>query len=168
MNQKKILEYEGIITQKIISNNIEKIESLIENMGTMGKVATIAIEFSQNMMTYSKTPELNSNDILSKGHLEIIKDDENTYSIISKNIISAKDKQKIEEKLTIIKSLDASGIKKQYKELRRSGKNMHDNNGGIGFFEVAKQASNLEYEFTPINEEKYYFSFKAIVESKQK
>jgi len=168
MQEKIILQYQGIITQDIISNNIEKIEDSIENMGIMGKVVTIAIEFSQNMMTYSKTPDLNSNDILSEGYVDVIKNDENTYTISSKNIICTQDKQKIEERLTIIKSLDESGIKKHYKELRRSGKNMHDNNGGIGFFEIAKQTSNLEYEFIAINEEKYYFLFIAIVKLKQK
>ncbi len=168
MKDNIILQYDGNLTQAIVSKNMDVIENKIENMGLMGKVATIVIELSQNMMTYSKTPDLGSNDILPAGYIEVIQRGEDTYHICSKNIISLKDKQKIEPKLIDIKSLDASGIKKKYKELRRSGKDMHDNNGGIGFYEIAKQTLKIEYEFIPINDEKYYFCFRLIVEPKQK
>ncbi len=168
MQDNMILQYSGILSQEIISQNMDIIENKIENMGLLGKVATIAVELSQNMMTYSKSLELNSNEIVPVGDIEVIQVNENMYSINSKNIISVKDKEKIEPKLMEIKSLDVSGIKKKYKELRRSGKDMHDNNGGIGFYEIAKLTPNLEYEFIFINDEKYYFVFKSIVEPKQK
>ena len=154
MQNNTILQYDGKLTQEIISNNMNIIEEKIENIGLMGKVATVAVELSQNMMTYSKTPDLNSDEILSAGFIEVIQSDENIYTISSKNIVSIKDKERMEPKLQEILSLDAAGIKKRYKELRRSGKDMHDNNGGIGFFEIAKVSPKIEYEFIPINEQK--------------
>ncbi len=168
MSNNIILQYDGTLTQDIISKNMITVEKNIENMGIMGKVATITVELSQNMMTYSKAVDLDSNEILPAGFIEVIQVDENIYNINSKNIVSIKDKERIEPKLQEIQSLDASGIKKQYKELRRSGKNMHDNNGGIGFYEIAKQSSNIEYKFMPINDKKYYFILRVIVEPKQK
>jgi hypothetical protein len=163
-----ILQYSGELTQQIISNNVDKVENGIKNMGMMGKVVTILIELSQNMMTYSKTSNLACRDIAPFGSISVIQTSQDIYTISSKNIISIEDKQKVEPKLVEIKALDANGIKKKYKELRRSGKNMHDNNGGIGFYEIAKQTSNLNFEFKHINDEKYFFYFNLVVEPRTK
>ena len=168
MQNNIIVQYNGSLTQAIISSNMSIIEEKIKNMSFMGKIATIVVELSQNMMTYSKTPDLNSDEILSAGFIEVIQSDDNIYTINSKNIVSIKDKERLEPKLQEILCLDAAGIKKRYKELRRSGKDMHDNNGGIGFFEIAKISSKIESEFIPINEQKFSFFFKITIEPKQK
>ncbi len=162
-----ILQYEGILTQEIITNNMDIIEQGVDNMGMMGKIATVAIELSQNMMTYSKSIDLDSDDIMPFGSIEITTADDIFY-IKSKNIINSNDKNTIEPKLEEIKSLDASGIKKKYKELRKSGKQMHDNNGGIGFFEIAKQVTSFDYDFEPINDNKLYFTQSFSIQPKQK
>ncbi len=162
-----ILNYNGKLTQTIISENINIFENNIENIGTMGKVVTIAIELFQNMMTYSKTDKLGCQDIAPAGFIQVSKED-NIYYLESKNITSIKDKLKIEPKLLEIQSLDTNGIKKRYKELRKSGENAHNNNGGIGFFEIAKQTSSLEFEFISINEEKYHFILRATVKPRKK
>lgn len=167
MCKNTILSYDGELTQSIISQNMDTIENSIENMGMMGKIATITIEFSQNMMTYSKNEDIGSDDIVSAGFIEVLQEDDIFY-INSKNIVSSKDKERIEPKLLEIQSLDASGIKKRYKELRKSGENAHDNNGGIGFYEIAKQISSMNYEFIPINDEKFHFLFKVTVEPKKR
>ena len=167
MSQNIILQYDGKLNQSIITSNMEIIENNIENMGIMGKVATISVELSQNMMTYSKTKDLSCREIEPYGEIQVT-EKENIYYIKSKNIISKEDRARIEPRLLEIKSLDASGIKKRYKELRRSGENAHDNNGGIGFFEIAKQTTNLDFEFIEINEEKFYFVLKAAVEPRKK
>jgi len=167
MEKNTILKYDGALTQTIITNNMDIIEKNIENMGMMGKVATITVELSQNMMTYSKTPDLGCEDILSAGFIEVVQNDD-IFSINSKNIVSLKDKEKIEPRLLEIKSLDLKGIKQRYKELRKSGTHSHDNNGGIGFFEIAKLASTLNFEFIPINDEKFYFIFDATVEPRKR
>ncbi len=165
---KNILKYKGQLTQGIISHCMDDLEDSIVNIGMMGKVATISIELLQNMMNYSKTTDLTSRDIKSAGSIEVTKDRNYTYYIQSKNIISIEDKQKIEPRLLDIQNLDASGIRAKYRELRRSGENAHDKGGGIGFYEIAKLTSSIEYTFTTINEQKYYFEFKAIVESRKK
>ncbi len=162
-----VLEYEGELTQEIISKNMTIIEDKIEHMGLMGKVATVSVELSQNMMTYSKSKYPSCHKVVPSGLLEISSNDL-VYTIKSTNIIGLLDKEKIEPKLKEIQSLDASGIKKRYKELRKSAENAHDNNAGIGFFEIAKQITSLEFEFIEINDEKFYFSLRVTVEPKKK
>ncbi len=167
MDKNIIFNHDGKITQEIIANNIEILEKSIENMGIMGKIATVTVELSQNMMTYSKSKDINCSEIVSEGSLEISKEDD-TYFIKSKNIINLEDKIRIEPKLQEIKLLDSSGIKKKYKELRKSGENAHDNNGGIGFLEIAKQCTIFDYEFETINEERFYFILKTTVAPKKR
>ena len=161
-----ILEYDGILTQGIISHNMDLIEHSVENMGMMGKISTLTVELTQNMMNYSKSLDLNCRDIRPAGFIKIIKENDN-YLVESRNIISVEDKNKIEPKLLEIQSLDASGIKKRYRELRKSGENTHEKGGGIGFYEIAKLTNNIEFEFKIINDEKYYFYFKAIVQGRK-
>ena len=117
-------------------------------------------------MNYSKDDKINSRDIVPAGAIEVQYVDKSYYEIISNNIISIDDKQKIEPKLIEIQTLDKAGIKKRYKELRRSGENTHEKGGGIGMYEIAKISDGIEYEFRSINEDKYYFTMKSIVKQK--
>ncbi len=81
--------------------------------------------------------------------------------------MSEKDKEKIEETLSQISGLDRDGIKKKYRELRRSGKFTHDKGAGIGFYEIAKRCSRQNYEFIELGNSMYDFHFEATIESKK-
>ena len=134
----------------------------------MGKISTIAIELTQNMMYYSKSKDLDCREILPAGLIEITKEDESVYHARSKNILSIEDKTRVETKLTEIKSLDQPELKKKYRELRKSGAHSHEKGGGIGFYEIAKLIQDFKYNFTEINEQKYMYEFKAIFSTKKK
>ncbi len=163
-----ILDYEGILTQNIISHNIEIINYKITNMNLLNQISTTVIELTQNMMSYSKSQDLECREILPEGFIEVTKDESNTYYIKSKNIISIEDKEKLEPKLNEIQTLSNDEIKKKYRELRRSGKDSHEGGAGIGFYEIAKRSDNIEFGFKQINEDKYYFNFSSIIYSKEK
>jgi hypothetical protein len=105
----------------------------------------------------------------TNGHLKGISVE--VLDAMVKNMKSKKtidDKQKIEPKPIEIQSLDNQGIKKRYRELRRSGENTHGKGGGIGMYEIAKVSNNIEYSFEAINEDKYYFTMKSFVKKKAK
>ena len=131
-------------------------------------LSTLVFELTQNMMNYSKSHNLNCRDIRPAGLINVFLGQDETYLVKSKNIISLEDKEKIEPKLIEIQSLDTAGIKKRYRELRKSGENTHDKGGGIGFYEIAKLTSNFRYNFIEINSEKFYFEFEAIIQSRKK
>jgi|GEM_PF-694610 len=158
-----ILEYEGVLTQGIISHSMDIIEHNISNIAMNGNISTIVIELTQNMMKYSKSHDLICRDIRPAGLIEVQKDKDDVYYVRSKNILSIEDKNKIEPKLIEIQSLDKAGIKKRYRELRRSGENTHENGGGIGFYLISKFATSIEYEFKDINDEKFNFEFKVMI-----
>jgi len=164
----EIIKYEGVITQNVISTCMDNIESKIKNIGMVGIISTITIEYCQNMMNYSKgLREDDIDKIIPSGTIEVQLIENLYYDIIATNIISAKDKEKIEPKLIEIKLLEKSEIKKRYRELRRSGQNTHEKGGGIGLYEIAKVSDSIEYSFKAINQDKYIFMMKSIVKIKK-
>jgi hypothetical protein len=162
-----ILEYEGILTQAIIAHNIDIIEHSINNINIVAKLSTLVVEVTQNMMKYSKTHEIGCRDIRPAGYIKVIKID-NNYFVESKNIVSIDDKMKIEKTLQEISKLDEKELKKRYRELRRSGENMHNQGGGIGFYEIAKLSKDIQYKFEKINKDKFYFTMKILIKSKKR
>ena len=162
-----ILEYEGILTQAIIAHNIDIIEHSINNINIVAKLSTLVVEVTQNMMKYSKTHEIGCRDIRPAGYIRVMKID-NNYFVESKNIVSIDDKMKIEKTLQEISKLDEKELKKRYRELRRSGENMHNQGGGIGFYEIAKLSKDIEYKFEKINQDKFYFTMKIIIKPKKR
>jgi len=163
-----ILEYDGVLTQGIITHSMDLLEHNISNIGMLGSISTMVIELTQNMMKYSKSHDLVCRDIRPAGLIEVEKTDDDIYYVRSKNILSIEDKEKIEPKLIEIQGLDQDGVKKRYRELRKSGENTHEKGGGIGFYEIAKLAYSIEYKFKAINEEKFSFEFKAVVKPRKK
>ena len=159
----EIVKYEGIMTQNVIAAAMDNIESKIINMGVMGNIAVVTIEYCQNIMNYSKNDNINSRQIVPAGQIEVQYVNDEYYDIIATNIISIDDKKIIEPKLIEIQSLDKVAIKKRYRELRKSGQNSHENGGGIGIYEIGKVSNSIEYEFRAINEDKYYFTMKSIL-----
>lgn len=164
----KIIDYTGELTQKVIGICMDNIENNISHMVTMANISTIVIEMCQNMINYSKTNKSQCRDIEPTGAINVEKDNNGIYYITGTNIVSIEDKEKIEPKVIEIKSLDNAGIKKRYKELRRSGKNTHEKGGGIGTYEIAKICDTIDYTFENINDDKYYFTLKCKVKSKAK
>ncbi len=162
-----VSQHKGLITQEIITQSIDTIEKNIDNIGLMSNISTIVIELAQNMMNHSKK-ENNSQEFSSLGSYTVSQESQELYRIKSENILSLKDKEKIELKLLNILSSDIGEIKRCYKELRKSGKDKHDRGAGIGFYEIAKISQNIKFEFSQMNEESFTFSFNVLVSNKQK
>lgn len=163
------LTYGGFLSQALISGMTEALEqeaiSNDLNMTASNNIFTIFIELSQNMMNYSKNQ--NKDELKSEGLILVGRDDDENYFIHSQNIIAEIDKEKIEPKLKELLTLSKDEIKQRYRELRRSGKNTHGKGGGIGFYEIAKRCDSIDYSFTKINEDRYYFHFETKIKTKK-
>lgn len=165
------LSYGGFLSQALIAGMTEALEKETEyndmHMGDASNIFTIFIELSQNMMNYSKSHHPHDPLVVAEGLILVSKDNNFNYYIHSQNIITEDDKNKIEPKLQEIVSLDRDTIKKRYRELRKSGKESHSKGAGIGFYEIAKHCNSLEYDFTSINEDRYYFHIKTNIITKK-
>ena len=165
----EIVKYEGVMTQNVISTCMDNIESKIENMSIRGVISIIIIEYCQNMMNYSKSiSSVDINEIVPAGEIEVQNVNDEYYEIMATNIVSVEDKEKLMPKLVEIKSLDKAGIRKRYRELRKSGENTHSKGGGIGIYEIAKISDGIEYKFKQISEDRYYLTMKSIVKFRTK
>ena len=166
------LAYAGFLSQTLISGMTDALEQEAEygglGMTESTNIFTIFIELSQNMMNYSKSKTSDPTKLKPEGLILVGKNnDMSSYYVQSQNIVNAVDKEKMEPKLIEIQSLDQEGIKKRYRELRKSGRDSHEKGGGIGFYEIAKRCNHIDYEFVPIQDDKYYFQFKAEVKLKK-
>jgi PAS domain S-box-containing protein len=165
-NNQDIFKYKGVITQNVIATAMDNIEAKL-NMKLIPKIATITIEYCQNMINYSKNKIEGDKQIIPEGFIHIKYIDKGYYQIIAKNIISKEDKEKIESRLIEICSMDKTQIKKRYRELRRSGENAHQKGGGIGLYEIAKMSDEINYKFISINKDKFYFIMYSIIRPKE-
>jgi len=165
--KEEIIKYEGLINQSVITTCLDNVEAKINNIGVQGIISTIIIEYCQNMMNYSKgIRDHDENNIVSIGSIKLTKNGNKYYEIISSNIVSQEDKDKIEPKLFEIKNMDKKEIKKRYRELRKSGEHTHEKGGGIGVYEIAKISDEIIYEFVLVKNNKYNFTMKSKVNIK--
>ena len=90
-----------------------------------------------------------------------------SYYLLSRNVIDADDKTKIEERLSDIEGLNKDELRKLYREKRKSGRDKHNKGAGIGFIEIARRCDRVEHEFEMIDETRYYFTVKSIIKLKE-
>ncbi|MBF0265807.1 MAG: response regulator [Gammaproteobacteria bacterium] len=157
-----ILEYDGLFKQSILGDFTDTIEDCVDNIGVISNLLTILSEQFQNVMNYAKSSDVTNEEVVSKGIIKV-QDTKSQYVITTTNIISLEDRKKVEPKLEEISQLDRQGIRKRYKELRKSGENTHSKGGGVGFYEIAKRCHNSNYKFEKINDERYFFTYKSIL-----
>ncbi len=162
-----IVKYKGVMTQSVIASALENIETSIANIGLMGTISTITIDYCRNMMYYPKNEEAGSRQIVPIGKIDVQLTNNNYYEIVATNIVSVEDKEKIKSKLVEIKKLDKEGIKKRYRELRRSGARGLKKHKEIGLYKIARVSDAIEYDFIRLNEDKYTFMMKSIVKAKK-
>ncbi len=158
----EIIKYEGVMTQNVIASAIDNLEAKISNIKLLGTISTITIEYCQNIMNYSKgMRENDQNNIVPAGTIEVQYVNDKFYLVIATNIISKEDKELIEPKLLKIKTLNKAELKKEYRELRKSGKNTHAKGGGIGLYEIAKVSDSIDYNFKSLNKNKFFFTMQS-------
>jgi hypothetical protein len=166
---KKIIEddgivfmtYVGVMSQTLLSGMIEALEQEQNLEGVPKKIShnvfTVLIEMTQNIIKYSKNEDEDGNKFKSNGLILVGKNDDDDFYVHSQNIVSLADKNKITKRIEEIKKLNEDEIKQRYRELRRSAANSHEIGAGIGFYEIAKRAKNITYEFEEINNDKSNF-----------
>lgn len=158
------LTYGGYFTQSLIVAMTDVLEKEAEksllSMKLSNNIFIVFIELSQNLMNYSKKM---NNELDPKGLIVVGRNDKEGYYVYSQNIITKKDRKKIEEVLSLIKSLSKEEVKKLYRQRRKNGVYAHKKGGGIGFFEIAKRSQDFEYKFDKIDDEREFFKFKAVL-----
>ncbi len=167
------LSYGGFLTQSLIAGMTDALEREAEkndlSVNTSNNIFTIFIELSQNMMNYAKS-KMNKIEYESKGLVIVGIDScegEESYYIISRNLIDAEDKEKIEERLAAIEGLKKEELRQLYRDQRRAGQHQHTQGAGIGFIEIARRCDKVEHSFHDQGDGHFYFTIKTILYKNQ-
>jgi hypothetical protein len=158
------------IDNERIKGAVSKIESvLLENGAKPRKVKDIfeiSVEMLQNILFYAYGSRENGDSKQeADGTFKVIYDSQNdTYTMISENIITSKQKEKILERVDGLDKLDEKEIRKLIREKMRSRDKQHEKGAGLGFLVMARKSIEpLGIKFTEIFKglEKFTFTVKA-------
>lgn len=163
-----VLVYEGAINQDIIKSVLAMTERNFDAEGVeftvKKKVFNVMVESLQNICKHqemTKDSEGDSSSVFMIGY------NEESYSIISGNLILNHNIPEIKTRLDQINELDKDGLKQLYKEVRQQGTISEAGGAGLGFIDMARRSENkLEYNFSTFNNDISFFSLIAKVSSK--
>jgi len=158
------LSYGGEFTQALITAMTKVLEKKVEETELSMKVShdifVVFIEMGQNIMNYAKK-YVDNNSFDARG-LICVGEEEDHYYVSSQNSVSHTEKAIIEEKLDRISTLSKEEIKQLYKKTRREKRKQESQGAGLGFLEIAKKVSSIEYSFIPLSDDKFLFKLNAV------
>ncbi|MBN2613591.1 MAG: SiaB family protein kinase [Bacteroidales bacterium] len=169
-NQKSevLLSYSGPLKYDTIGLLINKLKDMASGMGIRlvlyKKILLVMIESLENILKYNEhlDEELHlKKEFLPKFSIERLDD---TFILTSSNTILSGDVSQLSEKLTLINSLNAEGLKKLYKTTITNGQFSLKGGAGLGFIEIAKIASEkMDFSFENINEKYSYYRLQVLI-----
>lgn len=157
------LAYEGEINHQIMKaftslaeSDMEKIE---ENSSVQRKVFHVMVECLQNIGKYGFVKE-HEKDEYGRG-IFMVQRGEDSYNVITGNLIAKDNVNDLRNKLTEINELDKDGLKKLKKQTLKTGKLSEKGGAGLGLIDIAKKTGEkLDFHFLPINEITFFYILK--------
>lgn len=154
------LVYEGEVTQDITKTftsltekNMAKSE---ESNQVQRKVFNVMVECLQNISKHADT--LSKDDEDERRGIVMVSRGEESYKIITGNVIRNAKIPGLKESLEHINSLDKAGLSSLYKQQIVESKISEKGGAGLGLIDIAKKTgSKLSYQFKELNEEVSFF-----------
>lgn len=128
-------------------------------------VFSVFIEQTQNIKNYITKRGINefTDPFHGYGIVVIGREGEN-YFIKSGNIIEQRDMEKLSDRIKLLQDADKDQLKKMYKSQIRSDPPPGSNGAGLGLIEMARKAAKpLEYSFTKVDNNNYFFTLHVTV-----
>ncbi|MDR2928884.1 MAG: SiaB family protein kinase [Cytophagaceae bacterium] len=153
------LVYEGEITQeitKIFTAMTERnLEKNAESNTVQRKVFHVMVECLQNISKHADS--LNEDRAERRGIVMVSKGDD-SYNIITGNIIKNDKVPDMKKNLEYINSLDKESLSALYKQQMREGSISDRGGAGLGFIDIVKKTgSKLIFQFKELNSEVSFF-----------
>ena len=164
MEEKILLSYKGIYhfetIEKLINQAKEAINEIDSKNIVKKKIINILIECLENIHKYAIIDNENA-DVLPQIHL--LKN-EDSFKIITKNLIAIKQAEILTKHINIVNSLDKDGLKKLYEEIINNGSISDKGGAGLGFVDMAiKSGNQINYKFTNNNTETTFFELTIVI-----
>ena len=160
-DRKIIVSFVGELDQDKVNTISTLVETQTEYLGVsksaVKKIFNIVIETLQNICLHGER-DINGSQIA----YFLIGRDNNEFTIFSGNIVAAKSIEKLNKRLSTIKSLSDSDLKKQYMDVLSNGELSSKGGAGLGFLTIALKASgNIDFDFEMLNKDYSLFSLQS-------
>lgn len=163
INGDVLLAFKGDITSEILSNTLNIIECKLERIdikpSVKKRVYHLLVESLQNLYHHADTPAnvvgINEKEKFGCFILSMLED---KFQISTANLIKEKQRKYLEEKMSHINSLDKDQLRELYKNVLNNDTFSEKGGGGLGLMDIARKTGNkLDYKFTPINDDCYFY-----------
>ena len=153
------LVYEGEITQEVTKTftalterNLAKAD---ESSQVQRKVFSVMVECLQNI---SKHGDAMSDEEEERRGIVMVSKGDDSYNIITGNIINNEKIAGLRESLELVNSLDKKGLSNLYKTQIKEGTLSEKGGAGLGLIDIAKRTGSvMHYNFKEINDEVSFF-----------
>lgn len=165
-----IFSYNGIITEAILGGVAKALKTkLTEQVGSIHsrKIFSLFVEQVQNVIRYSAEVELlqkEDGDHELRYGLFVVGEENGKHYVACSNLMTAEDAPRLEANLIEIKAMTRDEVKAAYKKVLKGDTPVGSKGAGVGFLEIARQASEgIEFDFKKINDEHVFFFIKAFL-----
>ncbi len=154
------LVYEGEVTQEITKTFTSLTEKSLakseESNAVQRKVFNVMVECLQNISKHADS--LTEDDDDQRRGIVMVSKGEESYNIITGNVIKNEKVPGLTENLEQVNSLDKKGLSELYKNQMREGRISDKGGAGLGLIDIAKKTGSvLTYQFKKLNEEVSFF-----------
>lgn len=157
-------EFSHEITKMFTSMAESDMEKQSEERSVQRKVYHVMVETLQNMNKHSD--EIKEGKIGS-GLFIIGKKDE-TYYIITSNVVAKKHKDALENSLITVNNASQLELKEMYKKQIKEGKLSSKGGAGLGLIDIArKTGETLNYHFLQLDDNNYFFILKVEINARK-
>ncbi len=153
------LVYEGEVTQEITKTFTSLTEKSLsksaESNTVQKKVFNVMVECLQNISKHADS--LNNEDEERRGIVMVSKGDD-SYNIITGNVIKNEKVADLKKNLELINSLDKDGLSTLFKQQIKETTLSEKGGAGLGLIDIAKKTgSKLTYQFKELNQNVSFF-----------
>ncbi len=156
------LVYEGEVTQEITKTftslterNMAKSE---ESNQVQRKVFNVMVECLQNISKHGDTLTEDNEEEEERRGIVMVSRGEDSYKIITGNVIRNSKIPSLKESLEKVNSLDKKGLSTLYKQQIMESKLSEKGGAGLGLIDIAKKTGNkLSYQFKELNDTVSFF-----------
>lgn len=168
-----ILYYDGAISHDLVVEIAEIVKHKMKldsvKYSTSQKVFSSVIEQLQNIFFYSDDiicpGDSDDGDKEMRRGMLIVGQEGSQYFVIGGNRITNDKIPLLRDKLTALQQMNKEELKRFSLEQRRQGPGSESRGAGLGFIELARQASSpIAFEFTPVSQGLSYFFIKTLIE----
>lgn len=159
-----MIAFRGDLTPQLTEALLELADHKLCNfrcaLTTRKRAFHILVECVQNLIKHTiDGGDCGADSALSNGMIMVTANG-NSVRILTGNSILKNQIRPLKDKLSTLKSVSKDSLRTHYQEQLVHGKMSPNGGAGLGFIDIARKSSHqFEYDFTPIDDNRSFFTF---------